>query len=171
MARNGRTATAAVGSAPAGETRSQDTLGVQGVDTARAWLGSSLASLTGLAGWLERWQALNGSALSGWSRTLAQCSRDLDLARDPEQFMALPAQMVNHHLEQTSHQLGQAMQGLFEAQTQWAEQWRREVADQARQTAGPAAIGQLQDQWLAMTRQWVDALGAAVPASQQPAAH
>jgi hypothetical protein len=180
MTRNGRTASAGNGSASPEEASSQDALNIQGFDAARGLMSSSLESLTGMVSWLDQLQALNNSMLAGWSQALALSARDLDQAKDPEQVMALPAQMVNHHLEQTSRQLAQAMQDLFEAQVKWADRWRTQIADQMQramasgrqpggasggaQPAAAAALGQFQDQWLAMTRKWIDAVGAAVPA-------
>jgi hypothetical protein len=130
MTRNGRTASAGNGSASPEEASSQDALNIQGFDAARGLMSSSLESLTGMVSWLDQLQALNNSMLAGWSQALALSARDLDQAKDPEQVMALPAQMVNHHLEQTSRQLAQAMQDLFEAQVKWADRWRTQIADQ-----------------------------------------
>lgn len=180
MARNGKTAPAGNGSAQAGEPRAQDAVGLQGIGAARELIGTSLASLTGMVNWLEQLRSLNSSTLSGWSHALALCSRDLERAKDPEQVMALPAQMVNHQLEQTSPQLVKAMQDLFEAQAKWADQSRTLFADQMQQATGSttdggsangglqpsslASIGRFQDQWLAVTRTWIDATNAAAPA-------
>lgn len=179
MARNGTTAPAGNGSAPS-DPHAQSLLSTQGVEAARGLMGHSLASLTGVVTWLEQLQALNSSALSGWSQAIALCSRDLEQAQDLEQFMALPAQMANHQLEQASRQLNKAMQDLFDAQVTWADHWRRQIADQMQQAGGSAmggggtnrglppasaaAIGQVQDQWLAMTRKWIDAMGFSAPA-------
>ena len=180
MARHRSIAPAGNGSAPTAEPGPNDAPGAQGVDAARGWMGTWLASLTEVATWLEQLQALNSSALAGWNQALALCARDLEQARDAEQFMALPAQMFKHQLEQTSLQLGKAMQDLFDAQASWAEPWRRqfgeawpqaaapateEAAAEGRQPpALPAAIGQFQDQWLDVTRKWIDAMGAAAAA-------
>lgn len=185
MARNGKAAQSGNGSAQLGDARQQGDLSAQGIGAACQWMGSSLASLNGAVAWMERLHALGGSALSGWSKALEQCSRDLEQARDPEQFMALPAQMVNHQFEHTSRQIVKALQDLYEAQSTWAEDWRKQVAEQvqqagtlageiasangASQAASPAGIGQFQDQWLALTRQWIDAVGAASQA--EAAAH
>lgn len=177
MARNSKTTASGNGSAQLGEARSQQDVGVQGVCAARQWMGTSLASLNGAVAWMEQVHALSDSTLSGWSKGLELCSRDLDQARDLGQVMALPAQMVNHQLEQTSRQFVKALQAFYEAQSTWAEDWRKQVAEQvqqagtlageiasangASQAAPPAAISQFQDQWLALTRRWIDAVGAA----------
>jgi hypothetical protein len=183
MARNGKAAPAGNGSAQPGEPSAQDAVGVLGIGAARELIGTSLASLTGMVNWLEQMQSLNSSTLSGWSQALALCSRDLERAKDSEQLMALPARMANHQLEQTSRQLVKAMQDLFEAQAKWADQWRMQFADQMQQATGSdgggangglqpsslAAIGRFQGQWLALTRNWIDAMSAVAPARLESA--
>lgn len=183
MTRTGRTAPAGNESARPGEPRSQEAPSTQGVEAVRELIGTSLASLTGMVNWFERMQDLNSSAISGWNQALALCARDLDEAKEPEQLMALPAQLVNHQLEQASRLLGKAMQDLHEAQAEWADRWRGQIADQMQragrsatdaggtqgglQSVSLAAIGQFQEHWLALYRNWIEAMGASVPAQPE----
>lgn len=182
MARNGRTAPVGNGATPPGASGAPDALGVPGVDAARGLIGAALASLARVIDGFEQMQALNASMLAGWRQTLALSSRDLDQAKDLEQVMALPAQMLNRQLEQTSQRWAEAVQDLFDAQAQWADQWRRQMADQLQQAtasatqpagqrggvqpASLAAIGPLPAAWLALTREWIDAIGTSAPAPQ-----
>lgn len=184
MARQGKSTPVANASTPPAERRASDAASQQGDDAACAWIGPSLASLTGVVQWLEQLQSLTGSMLSGWGQILALCSRDLERACDPEQVMAPAAQRVNLPLEQASRQLVQSLQDLFVAQASWADPWRMQLADQMQRATGSAsdgdsangdlprapidAIGRFQDPWLAMTRTWIDAMSAAASAHLAP---
>lgn len=177
MARNGRTAAAGNSISPAEEPSSQEAFLMQGVDVVRGVLGQSIGATTDMLDGLEQWQALHRRMLAGWHQALALSASELDQAKDPAEVMALPARMVNHQLEQSSTELVKALQDVFDLQSRWAEQWRTRIAEQMQQAAGSAlqagsspggmppasvaAMGQFHEQWLALTRRWLDSMNAA----------
>ena len=147
------------------------------VDAAREWIAVSLASTKRVADWMERLQMLNTQAASAWTAALTACAQEVAQAKDPQNLMAVPTHMINHQWDSMAPQLSATMQDLLRMQTKWAEEYRAQVAGQterlmtsmttqdrptgAGSPASLAALGQLQERWLAMNRVWIDTLGAA----------
>lgn len=180
MARNAKTPASATRSAQAGAKAAGGASGEpsqDGMAAAREWVTGSLAAAHDAAGWMEELQRLNMQAASAWAQTLAMGSREVGQAGDPYQLMSVSARIVNQQFEEMSRQFASATQRLFDTQARWMDRLREQATGQAQRLqvtlpgaskpdAGPensalAALGQAQDEWLAMTRRWIETINTA----------
>jgi len=106
------------------------------------------------------------------SETLALELEDLQKAKDPVQFVAAQCALANHQMEVLAQQLAAVMQQIYDAQLLWIGQW-----DEKREEPPPSAapseqdqpalgmLGKVQDEWLTLTRNWMDSINTTTNAS------
>lgn len=157
--------------------------GPEALAQAREWVQGSLDTARAAAGWMEALQRISLQIASSWNENLAQASRQAGQADDPYALMAVPAQVAKLQLEALSRQVATGLQDLFDHQVALVSQAndratdalgrlaapeglapRRgaDAADAADRTGAPlAAWGHAQDEWLAVTQRWIDAMDAA----------
>jgi hypothetical protein len=179
MARHGRlseSGAASKGYAPEAANSPSADPGTPGIDGARAWVCRSLGAVQGAADWIEQMQRFNLQGVTALTQSLAAGARQAQQADDPYQLMAVPTQIFTHQVQELTRQLGAVMEASVRAQARWAEQLRPTVpASPPAGWAGgwaPAShadpaqsawnsLGRVQDEWMAITQRWLDAVNAA----------
>ena len=103
------------------------------------------------------------------SETMAQELQELQAAKDPVEFLSAQLSVANQQMEILSKQVSAVLQQLYDAQLMWLGQWDEKseepVSTQSAQQSGRTALdalGQLQDGWLQMGRNWIDTLSPKV---------
>jgi len=129
---------------------------------AQAWLQQMLPdtqkALDALVHMQQQWL----ETLAQGSEPLAEQFKTLQQARHPAELVSAQMSVLSQQFEQMASQYTALMQQLHEAQLLWLGQWdeKHESAAAAEDKAGNALLkawGQAQDEWLRMTRSWIDA--------------
>jgi hypothetical protein len=148
-----------------------------GIGNARAWVRGSLGAAHSAADWLEQWQRFNLDSVTSLSESLAAAAREAEQAKDPFALVGVPSQIMGQQLQEMMRQFGAVMQESMKAQARWAQQLRQHSGEWTLQSTGsgtvasPAqaaptdaawkSLAQAQDEWLAITQRWLDAVNAA----------
>lgn len=99
------------------------------------------------------------------SETLAEEIKELQQAKDPAELLAAQVALANQQMEMLSSQFSSLLQQIYDAQLLWLGQWdeKSESAEPnpsqaAQSNAVLSAWGKAQDDWLKMTRSWIDSV-------------
>ena len=145
-----------------------------GIDAAKAVAEGILAMSQTAAHGLEYLHHLNGRLALAWADSLGGLKDDFERADDVAGLFSIPAHMAIRQLEQMARQFVVELQELARAQSTWMQDGTCTAASQINQVltnlpgmpkaaaAGEmsplSALGGVRDQWLAMTRGWIDAV-------------
>ena len=102
------------------------------------------------------------------SETLAQEIKELQQAKDPAELLSAQVALANQQVEMLSSQFAALLQQIYDVQLLWLGQWdeksgesERQPSQAARNNAALSAWGKAQDDWLKMTRSWIESVNQA----------
>jgi hypothetical protein len=179
MARNAKTnadAPVATGTPdPIAQSAGPPLLG--GVGAARAAMARMLSTAHGMAELAMEVNRQRMTALEHWLVVLEGAQADAGNATDVQALMAMPARLFNRHWSLMMQQFGDGFAACMNNELKLATRIGGESTDLMRQwtphakkpgqldsdTDGQplAQFSRMQDQWLATTQQWIDAVGGA----------
>jgi hypothetical protein len=99
------------------------------------------------------------------SETLAEDLKGLQQARDPAELLQAHAALAGQQLELLSSQYSSMLQQIYDAHLLWLGQWDDkqhstgwQPSDALRNNPLLSAWGKAQDDWLQLTRSWIDSV-------------
>lgn len=150
-----------------GNSHARSATAGQGAGAVPEWFNGSLATpKKAMDALLEmQCQWLKNASTSGES--LVQELKELQQARDPVQLASAQFTLANQQFEAFTREVSAVMQQIYDAQLLWLGQWDEKSGDAPRPSAAAQenqsalrALGQVQDEWLKVTRSWIDSINA-----------
>ena len=99
------------------------------------------------------------------SETLAEDLKELQQAKDPAELLSAQAALASQQLELLSGHFSSMLQQIYEAQLLWLGQFDEKQQSEGRQPSRASdnnallvAWGKAQDDWLKLTRSWIDSI-------------
>jgi hypothetical protein len=127
------------------------------------WMSNSFGSSQAGLEWINQFQLSFLQAAIKWQEALTQALGELQKTKNPLEYMSQEANASNTHFEAFAAQASGLLQQLFDSQLQLHNRMLKnsdpaEIPSPAAQAA-PALLkawGQAQDDWLKVTRSWID---------------